>query len=63
VFDPCAGWGGRLLGAMARDIDYTGIDTNTNLRDAYTELMKTFETKKQDRYDLGRCDEYGFLCD
>jgi hypothetical protein len=47
VLDPCAGWGGRLLGAMARDIDYTGIDTNTNLRDAYTGLMETFETKSK----------------
>ena len=28
VLDPTAGWGGRMLGAWALDIDYTGIDTN-----------------------------------
>lgn len=47
VLDPCAGWGGRLLGAMSRDIDYTGIDTNTNLREAYTNIIETFETKSK----------------
>ena len=31
VLDVCAGWGGRMLGAMAMGIGYTGIDTNTNL--------------------------------
>jgi len=35
VLDPCAGWGGRMLGAMAMNIEYTGIDTNTDLKDAY----------------------------
>ena len=31
VLDPTAGWGGRMLGAWALGIDYTGIDTNINL--------------------------------
>ena len=30
VLDP-AGWGGRMLGAWALGIDYTGIDTNINM--------------------------------
>jgi len=35
ILDPTAGWGGRLLGAWALGIPYTGIDTNVNLIPAY----------------------------
>ena len=41
VLDPCAGWGGRMIGAWALDIDYTGIDTNTELMPAYNGMMET----------------------
>ena len=40
VLDPTAGWGGRMLGAWALDIDYTGIDTNTNLKPAYDKMIE-----------------------
>ena len=40
VLDPTAGWGGRMLGAWALDIDYTGIDTNTEMKPAYDGMMK-----------------------
>lgn len=36
VLDPTAGWGGRMLGAWALGIDYTGMDTNIEMVDAYT---------------------------
>ena len=39
VLDPCAGWGGRLLGAMALGIDYIGFDTNQMLRPCYGKMM------------------------
>jgi len=39
IVDPCAGWGGRLLGAMALDIDYTGFDVNTHLKSNYDQLI------------------------
>jgi len=39
VLDPTAGWGGRMLGAWALGIDYTGIDTNTQLIDAYYGML------------------------
>lgn len=39
VLDPTAGWGGRMLGAWALDIRYTGIDTNTSLQPAYNDMM------------------------
>jgi len=41
VLDPTAGWGGRMLGAWALDIDYTGIDTNVEMIPAY-DAMRLF---------------------
>lgn len=40
VLDPTAGWGGRMLGAWALGIDYTGIDTNMELKPAYDQMIK-----------------------
>jgi hypothetical protein len=39
VFDPTAGWGGRMLGAWALGIDYTGCDTNINMKPAYDGMI------------------------
>jgi len=38
VLDPCAGWGGRMLGAWALNIRYVGIDTNRNLISPYLDF-------------------------
>jgi len=45
ILDVCMGWGGRMLGAMVHDIDYTGIDTNIDLKPAYENILATFPTK------------------
>lgn len=39
VLDPTAGWGGRMLGAWALGIDYTGIDTNIELKSSYDDMI------------------------
>ena len=39
VLDFTAGWGGRMLGAWALGIAYTGIDTNRNLAPAYANML------------------------
>ena len=39
VLDFTMGWGGRLLGAMALDINYIGIDTNTKLKAGYEAMI------------------------
>lgn len=44
VLDPCAGWGGRMLGAMSLNINYTGYDTNKNMREAYTNMITSQES-------------------
>jgi hypothetical protein len=46
VLDPTAGWGGRMLGASALGIHYTGIDTNTNLQPAYHGIMELIKDPK-----------------
>ena len=45
VLDPTAGWGGRLLGAWAKDISYLGLDTNVNLRTAYKVMIHFLKRK------------------
>ena len=42
VLDPTAGWGGRMLGAINLNIEYTGIDTNTNLTTGYDKMIDLF---------------------
>jgi len=39
VLDPTAGWGGRMLGAWALGIAYTGIDTNVEMTPAYNDMI------------------------
>jgi len=40
VMDPCAGWGGRCLGAMSCGVPYIGVDTNENLKNGYERLAR-----------------------
>ena len=46
VLDPTAGWGGRMLGANALGIHYTGIDTNVSMQKAYQGIMTLLEDRK-----------------
>jgi hypothetical protein len=39
ILDPCAGWGGRMIAANALNMNYIGIDTNTNLIVPYTKMI------------------------
>ena len=52
VLDPTAGWGGRMLGAWALDIDYTGIDTNTELKPAYDGMIDFLDKEQAFDSDL-----------
>ena len=47
VLDFTMGWGGRMLGAMALDIDYIGIDTNTNLKEGYEKIQEDIPHKSK----------------
>ena len=40
VLDFTAGWGARMVAAMALDIDYIGIDSNKALKPGYEKIIK-----------------------
>lgn len=40
VFDPCAGWGGRMLGVVASGADYIAFEPNTKTYNGLVELSK-----------------------
>ena len=42
VLDPFAGWGDRCVAAMSMGIDYTGIDSNINLKEYYEKMIDFF---------------------
>lgn len=48
VYDPCAGWGERMLFCKYRDIEYLGIDVNDELRDGYERMMSDLDITKQE---------------
>ncbi len=53
VLDFCAGWGGRLVGACALNIDrYTGIDINTNLKPCYDEMTQFLNKKSTTKISM-----------
>ena len=47
VLDFTMGWGGRMLGAMASDVNYIGVDTNTNLKEGYDQIMQDIPHKSK----------------
>jgi len=49
VLDPCAGWGDRLVGALATPNveSYTGVDINSALRPLYLQLLETLLPDKK----------------
>lgn len=43
VYDPCAGWGERLLSCGINDIAYIGCDINANLHVGYNALIQNYD--------------------
>lgn len=44
VLDPCAGWGGRLVGAFALNVPkYTGIEINRDLAEPYKNMIALYK--------------------
>lgn len=52
VLDPTAGWGGRMLGAWALDINYTGIDTNVEMIPAYNNMIAFLDAETNLAHEL-----------
>lgn len=47
VLDPAAGSGSRLIAAIAADVDYTGVDPNTQAHEVYKEIIEYFKPNKE----------------
>jgi len=60
VLDFTAGWGGRMLGAMALDINYIGIDTNISLKKEYMDIMRTYPTKSEIKMIWSKAEEVDY---
>jgi tRNA1(Val) A37 N6-methylase TrmN6 len=45
ILDFSAGWGGRCLAAMSLGIPYIGVDSNTKMKSAYHNMIKTYDPK------------------
>jgi 16S rRNA G966 N2-methylase RsmD len=52
IMDPFCGFGGRLVGAMMKNINYIGIDLNKDLEQGYLSLVKDFREKTTSKIDL-----------
>lgn len=52
VMDPFCGFGGRLVAAMMKNINYIGIDLNKDLEPCYNQLIHDFEKKTQSKITL-----------
>lgn len=48
VYDPCAGWGERMLTCYSKGIDYLGLDINDGLKDGYSNLKTVLNLVNQD---------------
>ena len=60
ILDFSAGWGGRLLGAMALNIDYVGIDANTNLYPLYKKMLEIYPSDSEVKLIFKPAEEVDF---
>jgi 16S rRNA G966 N2-methylase RsmD len=48
IFDPCAGWGGLAISAIALNLDaYIGVDSNPRLKPVYENIFDFFSSRKE----------------
>lgn len=64
ILDPFAGWGDRCIAAMSTGLNYTGIDSNRNLKLPYREMIRfyphlstiKFINKPVEKVDISKLD-------
>lgn len=62
ILDPCCGWGDRLVGALAtKTVErYTGIDSNTNMKESYDAMITDLNSNKEIQIILEPCEQVDF---
>jgi 16S rRNA G966 N2-methylase RsmD len=71
VLDITAGWGSRMVAAMAAGVDYVGIDSNKSLKPGYDKMYSTFKKhskskvrmiySKAEKVDFSKIGYYDFV--
>ena len=71
VLDFTAGWGSRMIAAMALDIDYIGIDSNKSLKPGYEKIINllkpytkskvTMVWKEAQTVDISKLPKYDYV--
>jgi 16S rRNA G966 N2-methylase RsmD len=71
VLDFTAGWGARMIAAMALDIDYIGIDSNKSLKSGYEKIINllkpytkskvTMVWKEAQTVDISKLPKYDYV--
>lgn len=71
VLDFTAGWGSRMVAAMALDIDYIGIDSNKSLKPGYEKIINllkpytksnvTMVWKESQTVDIAKLPKYDYV--
>jgi tRNA1(Val) A37 N6-methylase TrmN6 len=53
VLDPCAGWGGRGIGAAALNVPrYIGVEINHGLKEGYVQMADFLKTRSSTQIDM-----------
>jgi len=50
--DPSAGWGDRLVSAIAHGCEYNGVDPNLAMQSKYQEIINNYAKSKKDNYQV-----------
>lgn len=50
ILDPYAGWGDRCIAAMALDINYIGVDSNTDISSCYKQIISKYPHTKNIKF-------------
>ena len=71
VLDFTAGWGARMVAAIAGDVNYIGIDSNTKLKPGYNKILNALKPfnkskvnlyfKKAEDVDFSKLPKYDFV--
>lgn len=52
VLDFCAGRGARLVACIAKGVDYTGVDPDTQLTEGYNHILNALATNSSNYYNI-----------
>lgn len=47
IYDPCAGWGERMLASVQNNVAYVGVDINEHLAEGYTNMIDYYDLCNQ----------------